>query len=112
MKAVLLALLAAAQAPATDEAGGVETRATPARSESGRLQVLAVESGDPVAIDGVLDDSAWRLAPPVSGFIQAEPYEGQPATEDTELRVAFVSKNLYIAPVCHDRGRLGVVVND
>jgi len=112
MKAVLLALLAAAQAPATDEDGAVETRAIPARSESGRLQVLAVESREPVVIDGVLDDSAWRLAPPVSGFIQAEPYEGQPATEDTEVRVAFDSKNLYIAAVCHDRGRLGVVVND
>jgi hypothetical protein len=76
------------------------------------LQVLAVESRDPVIIDGVLDDSAWRLAPPVSGFIQAEPYEGKPATEDTEVRVAFDSKNLYIAAVCHDRGRSGVVVND
>jgi hypothetical protein len=111
MKAVLLALLAAAQAPATDE-GAVETRTIPARSESGRLLVLAVESRDPVVVDGVLDDSAWRLAPPVSGFIQAEPYEGKPATEDTEVRVAFDSKNLYIAAVCHDRGHSGVVVND
>jgi len=111
MRAVLLALLAAAQAPATDE-GAVETRTIPARSENGRLQVLAVESREPVIIDGVLDDSAWRLAPPVSGFIQAEPYEGKPATEDTEVRVAFDSKNLYIAAICHDRGRSGVVVND
>src|SRR3990172_2621950 len=99
MRAVLLARLTAAQAPATDEGGAVETRTIPARSESGRLQVLAVESRDPVVVDGVLDDSACRLAPPVSGFIQAEPYEGEPATEDTEVRLAFDSKNPYIAAV-------------
>ena len=36
-------------------------------------------------------------------FVQAEPHEGQPATEPTEVRLAFDRDALYIGVVCHDR---------
>jgi hypothetical protein len=112
MKALFFVLLAASQAPATEDDAPAKTVAIPARSESGRLQVLAVETTDGVVIDGVLDDFVWRVAPPVSGFVQAEPYEGEPATENTEVQVAFDRKNLYIAAHCYDRDPSGIVVND
>ncbi len=40
-------------------------------------------------IDGVLDDVAWQAAVPLSGFRQAEPDEGVPASERTEVRVLY-----------------------
>ncbi len=82
------------------------------RSPNGRLQVVAVRSTDPVRIDGSLDDEVWLLAQPVSGFLQSEPHEGEPATEITEVRVAYDDDNLYIAAYCRDRDPEGIVVNN
>ena len=42
----------------------------------------------PIVIDGVLDEDVWQSATPAADFIQADPLEGQPATELTEVRVA------------------------
>jgi hypothetical protein len=74
--------------------------------------VSAVESASPVRIDGLLDDELWSRAPAVGGFVQAEPQEGQPATEATEVQVGYDADTLYIAAYCHDRAAGGLVVND
>jgi hypothetical protein len=37
-------------------------------------------------VDGKLDDEAWRAAPPLSGFLQRDPREGQPLPA-TEVRI-------------------------
>jgi hypothetical protein len=74
--------------------------------------VVAAEARNSVVVDGTLDDDVWREAQPVSGFIQSEPYEGEPATEDTEVRMAYDGRNLYIAARCFDREPGAVVVND
>jgi Domain of unknown function (DUF5916)/Carbohydrate family 9 binding domain-like len=81
-------------------------------SEDGRLEVRAVETRAPVVIDGVLDDAVWRQATSVGGFVQSEPQEGEPSTEQTEVQVAFDARYLYIAANCHDRDPSGIVVND
>jgi hypothetical protein len=54
-------------------------------------------------IDGALDDEVWRLAPPATAFTQADPDEGKPATERTELRVAFDRSALYFGVRLYDR---------
>lgn len=79
----------------------------------GRPTVTAVtaEAGS-VKVDGVLDDPVWRLARPVSGFVQSEPDEGRPASEDTEVWVAYDKTNLYVAAYLHDRDPAKLVVND
>ena len=38
-------------------------------------------------MDGTLNDPIWQLATPINDFRQREPYEGQRATESTEVRV-------------------------
>lgn len=106
----LLALPVGAQdrdpvAPAGDEALVV-------RSSDGRLQLTAERTATAVRVDGVLDDEVWRRARPVGGFVQAEPSDGQPATEVTVVRVAFDAANLYIAAICHDSDPGALVVND
>jgi hypothetical protein len=78
----------------------------------GRRTLTAVRVATPVVIDGVLDEEVWRTAPPAAGFVQSDPLEGQPATEATEVRVAFDDDYLYIAAVCHDGDPAHIVVND
>jgi len=53
-------------------------------------------------LDGTLDDPAWLKAPPVGDFRQQEPYEGQPASEPTEVRVLYSRNEVYFGIVCHD----------
>jgi hypothetical protein len=81
-------------------------------SPDGRKQVAAVQTAAPVTIDGTLDDAVWKLAAPATGFIQADPLEGQPASEETEVRLAYDSDYLYIAVFCRDTTPAGIVVND
>lgn len=64
-----------------------------------------------MTIDGVLDEDVWTKAVPATGFIQADPLEGQPASEATDVRIAFDADNLYIAASCHDTDPGGIVVN-
>jgi hypothetical protein len=82
------------------------------QSPDGRRRVGAVESRVPITLDGALDEEVWRAAPPADGFIQAEPREGDAATEETEVRVAFDRDALYLGVVCHDATPAGLIVND
>jgi hypothetical protein len=72
----------------------------------------AVPTPEPIRLDGQLDELVWRHNPPASGFIQAEPREGEPATEDTEVWVAYDDENLYVGAHLHDSDPAGLVVND
>ncbi len=82
------------------------------QSPDGRRQVGAVEARAPIIVDGVLDEEVWRIAAPAADFVQAEPHEGQPATDPTEVRLAFDRDALYIGVVCHDAAPAGVIIND
>src|SRR5262245_25245145 len=67
-----------------------------------RAPIQAVRTPAPVRIDGRLDDVAWQQAPVVTGFIQRQPDEGQPAREQTELQIAYDDAAIYIAAKMHD----------
>jgi len=58
---------------------------------------------EPPAIDGRLDDAAWRSAPPLDGFVQREPREGSEISERTEVRVVVTGEALYIGAWLFDR---------
>jgi len=81
-------------------------------SPDGRRLVGAVEARAPMTIDGALDEEAWRTAQPAGAFVQAEPHEGEPASELTEVRIAYDRDALYIGVVCHDTPPAVLVVND
>jgi hypothetical protein len=57
---------------------------------------MAVRRSGPISVDGRLDEAAWLAAPLISGFIQKDPFDGEPAVEDTEVRVLFDDDALYI----------------
>lgn len=67
-----------------------------------RPTLRAIAAASPIVLDGVLDDAVWKQQPPDSRFTQAEPADGKPATERTDIWVAFDKDSLYIAAYCHD----------
>ncbi|MCI0435602.1 MAG: carbohydrate binding family 9 domain-containing protein, partial [Gemmatimonadetes bacterium] len=82
------------------------------RNAEGRLELIATRAQSPIRIDGVLDEPVWQSGEAATGFVQAEPREGQPASERTEVRIAFDDANLYIAARLFDTEPDRIVVND
>src|SRR5215813_14020738 len=53
-------------------------------------------------LDGTLDDHVWQTATAISNFLQREPFEGQAATERTEVRVLYTKHEVYFGITCFD----------
>ena len=58
-------------------------------------EARAVRIETPPRVDGVLDESFWAQIPPVTGFRQRDPVDGAPASERTEVRIAYDNDALY-----------------
>ena len=68
-----------------------------ARDAAGQATIRTVRAPGPVRLDGRLDESFYRDIAPIGGFLQQEPFEGQPATERTEVWVVFDDEYLYVS---------------
>ena len=68
---------------------------------TGRPTVTAVRTDTPPIVDGRLDDAVWRRAALITDFIQRQPVDGAPATEDTDVYVAYDSANIYLGFHAH-----------
>ena len=62
----------------------------------------AVWTEEGIVLDGRLSEEAWKRAPSFSDFFQKEPNEGQPATEETEVRVLYDEEAIYFGILCSD----------
>ena len=51
----------------------------------------------PPAINGVFDDKAWTQGTWAREFVQNEPYEDRPPTQQTEFKLAYDDMNIYVA---------------
>ena len=69
-------------------------------------------TAEPLAMDGLLGESCWQQAKPVTEFTQSDPTEGSPATEKTEVRVLYDSLNIYIGVICYDREPSRIIHNE
>ena len=67
----------------------------------GRPRVRPLRTETPPAIDGVLDDPVWRTAAVITEFTQQAPTEGAPATEATEVYIAYDSDHIYFGFYLH-----------
>ena len=70
-------------------------------TRDGRRRAVAVWTARPPRIDGRLDDAVWASITPITGFVQTSPVEGAPATERTEVRIAYDRDHLYVAFHAH-----------
>jgi hypothetical protein len=69
----------------------------------GEPVVRAVRAAGAIEVDGRLDEPDWRGAPVAAGFVQRDPEQGQPASEETELRLVFDDRALYAGVRLRDR---------
>ncbi len=66
-------------------------------------QLHAIRATEAPVIDGRLEEAIWDSASPASGFRQRDPVEGEPASEDTVVRLAYDEQALYIGARLYDR---------
>ena len=93
--------------------GGIERR---------EMMAMQMGSDDAITLDGVLDERVWSVAVPAADFRQQDPQNGAPATEPTEVRIAYSRDAMYMGVTCFDsepdrwlgfqRGRDGFLGSD
>ncbi len=62
-----------------------------------------------IHLDGHLDEQIWYRATPATGFLQEEPDEGAPATEETAVYVLYDASDLYIGAILYDSAPDGIL---
>ena len=68
----------------------------------GRPIIRAIHVPDGLQVDGQLEEPLYRDVTPVSEFYQMEPNPGEPATERTEVWVAYDAEYVYVSMRCWD----------
>ena len=66
---------------------------SPASAQDREARAVRIET--PPRVDGVLDEPFWAAIPPITGFRQRDPVDGAPASERTEVRIAYDNDALY-----------------
>ncbi|HXV62676.1 MAG TPA: carbohydrate binding family 9 domain-containing protein, partial [Vicinamibacteria bacterium] len=89
-----------------------EPPAVLSRDDRGRVTIRATRIAEPIVLDGKLDELLYRQVPPVNGFVQQEPNEGAPATEDTDAWIFFDDENVYISARCWDSHPERMIANE
>jgi hypothetical protein len=75
------------------------------------LSALPIAASDEIRLDGRLAEPVWRRAIPATGFLQEDPDEGEPATEETAVYVLYDSQDLYIGAMLHDSDIDGIIAH-
>jgi hypothetical protein len=73
--------------------------------------IQALRLSDHLRIDGVLEEDLYSM-PATTGFLQTEPDGGQPATERTEVWVAFDREHVYVSFRCFETDASRMVANE
>jgi len=66
------------------------------------ITAYRLANGEHINLDGRIDESFWAKVHAATAFRQQEPLEGQLATEQTSVQIAFDEKNLYIGARFYD----------
>ena len=82
------------------------------RDATGRATIRATRLTSPIQLDGQLDETIYGTVPAISGFIQNDPQEGAPATQETEVWVFFDSDNVYVVARCWESDLERMVVTE
>src|SRR5688572_7127672 len=77
-----------------------------------RRTIRAVYLPGGLSVDGRLDDAIYAETAPEGGFLQQEPEEGQPATEQTDVWIFFDDKNLYVSARMWDSHPERMIANE
>ncbi len=85
----------------------------PAQDATAAPDLRSVALNQTPELDGVVrGDPAWAGLRPATGFTQVRPFEGQPATQKTEVYVGFTADALYVGVICYDENPETIVIAD
>src|SRR5262245_43162743 len=85
--------------------------ASPASAPKAKKIVTAVLTESSIVLDGILDEPVWKTTVPATDFVEREPSQGQPATERTEVRVAYDNNAIYFGMTAYDSQPDHLVIN-
>jgi hypothetical protein len=66
------------------------------------VSAARIPAGQPLSVDGRLDEEVWSRAEPARGFVQYAPDAGAAASHRTEAFVAYDDQAVYVAVRAHD----------
>lgn len=72
------------------------------------IKAYQLTSSQEIRFDGRVDETVWERINPATGFKQQEPNEGAPATEKTEVRIAYDEDYLYLGVILYDSDPSGI----
>lgn len=99
--------LLAAASKAVNNPAEIDKEALKKAQEQKAVRAFRVNSS--IKLDGLLEEEVWKTHEPVTDFLQRDPVDGAPASEKTEVWVAYDESNLYVAAYCHDSEPAGVI---
>ncbi len=100
--ALALAFVAAGPATGIQEAAPVAERPT----------MAATRVDQSPNVDGDLSDRAWQASEVGTDFMQHEPLDGVPATEQTEVRVVFTDGTIYFGITAFDANPDAIIAKE
>jgi hypothetical protein len=65
-------------------------------------EIFAVPITTSLRIDGIMNEEEWKLALPSPRFIQIEPYQNQPPNFETDVKILYNRKYLYVGVFARD----------
>ena len=85
---------------------------TEAQTEREPPRMSAQRISEEIKVDGVLDEPAWQNVEPIRELYQIQPDEGNPVTEQSEVRIMYDDKKLYFGFIFYDSEMDKIVAND
>jgi hypothetical protein len=72
------------------------------KPDSIKKTIEATKINKNLRVDGILADEEWKLAPSSLQFTQIEPFQGQRPSQQTEVKVLFNRRFLYLGIIARD----------
>lgn len=101
----LCAAIGIANANAVESPAGFTAQRTKADIQAARVERAP-------KLDGTLDDPLWQQASPIADFHQREPHEGEPPTEQTEVRILYTTRAVFFGIRCRDSNPLQIAASE
>ena len=83
-----------------------------AQTERELPRMSAHRTSEEIKVDGVLDEPVWQSVEPIRQLYQITPDQGDPATEQSEVRILYDDKKLYFGFIFFDSEMDKIVAND
>ena len=106
---VIAVICAVAAGPVSAQ---TEVAEAPRPTVGGAVRMSAGRVSEGPTAENWRDPLVWGEAEVISNFIQSEPVEGSPASEQTEVRVAFDEEAIYVGAWLYDSEPSQIVVGE